>query len=257
MAHGGEAVARHDGKAHFVGGAMPGEVVTGTVTEDKGSWARVALVDIIERSADRRTPPCEHAELCGGCQWQFANESVQRDWKRSTVVGQLEHLGKVVDPLVHPTVSGGQEFAYRNRMDFHIIGGKPALYRSRSNDLVPLNECLLLAPPIREVFDRLGDLSGATRLVLRCGVNTGDVVIIVEGEVPDSLESLGVPVMHIGPGFLRPAFGEPRLSEIVSGVRFEIPPEGFFQNNSAGAEVLVSLVSDILEVGEEDRKSVV
>jgi 23S rRNA (uracil1939-C5)-methyltransferase len=252
MAHGGEAVARHDGKAHFVAGAMPGEVVTGTVTEDKGSWARVSLVDIVEASPHRRQQPCQHAEVCGGCQWQFADESVQRDWKQATVAGQLQHLGKVSDPVVHPTVGAGDDLAYRNRMDFHIVDGKAALYRSRSNDLVPLTECLLLAPPIREVFDHLGDLSGASRLVLRCGINTGDVVILVEGDVPESLEALGVPVMHIGPGFLRPAFGEPTLSEIVSGVRFEIPPEGFFQNNTAGAEVLVSLVSDILEVADDE-----
>ena len=252
MAHGGEAVARHDGKAHFVAGAMPGEVVTGTVTEDKGSWARVALVEVLEPSSDRRTPPCRHADLCGGCQWQFAEESAQRDWKRATVVGQLEHLGKVDNPLVHATVPAGDDFAYRNRMDFHVVDGTPALYRSRSNDAVPLSECLLLAEPIREVFDRLGDLTGATKLVLRCGINTGDVVVLVEGEVPASLEDLGVPVLHIGPGFLRTTFGDPKLSEIVGGVRFEIPPEGFFQNNTSGAEILVSLVRDILEPQEDD-----
>lgn len=252
MAHGGEAVARRDGKAHFVAGAMPGEVVVGTVTEDKGSWARVALVEVREPAEGRREAPCPHADVCGGCQWQFADESIQRAWKQTTIIGQLEHLGRVVSPLVHPTVGTGHDLAYRNRMDFHVVDGRPALYRERSNDLVPLSTCLLLAPPIREVFDRLGDLSGISRLTLRCGVHTDETVVLIEGEVPDDVESWGLPVIHVEKDSFRTVVGDPVLSEIVDGVRFEIPPEDFFQNNTYGAEVLVSLVRDILEVTEDE-----
>jgi 23S rRNA (uracil1939-C5)-methyltransferase len=131
MAHGGEAVARHDGKAYFIPGAMPGEVVEATVVDDKGSWARTALVEVIVASPERRTPPCPYARDCGGCQWQFASEEVQQRWKRDTVVGQLEHLGKITDPVVHETVVPSSEFGYRNRMDFRVAEGKPALFRSR------------------------------------------------------------------------------------------------------------------------------
>src|SRR5680860_1315227 len=105
MAHGGEAVARKDGKAHFVAGAMPGVVVTGTVIEDKGSWARVALVAVIEPVDGRRDEPCQHASTCGGCQWQHADESLQRLWKRQTIIGQLKHLGRVTDPTVLATLT--------------------------------------------------------------------------------------------------------------------------------------------------------
>ena len=252
IAHGGEAVARKDGKAHFVAGAMPGEVVTGTVTEDKGSWARVALVDVLESAPERRQPPCIHADLCGGCQWQFADESIQRSWKRATVISQLQHLGRVEQPVVHETVSAGSDFAYRNRMDFHVVEGKPALYRARSNDLVPLSECLLLAAPIRKVFDNLGDLTGITRLILRAGTRTDTMVALIEGNVPEDVESWGLPVVHLANDTFRTVAGEPNLSEIVDGVRFEIPAEEFFQNNTAGAEVLVSLVRSILEVSDNE-----
>ncbi len=248
MAHGGEAVARSDGKAHFVAGAMPGEVVRGTVVEDKGSWARVALVEVVDPADGRRKPPCPHANSCGGCQWQFADEAIQREWKRSTIVGQLEHLGRIASPLVHSTVSAGHDLAYRNRMDFHVADGRPALYRERSNDLVPLGTCLLLAPPIRQVFDRLGDLSGISRLTLRCGIHTDETVALIEGEVPDDIETWDVAVIHRDNTSFRTVAGDPMLSEIVDGVRFEIPPEEFFQNNTYGAEVLVSLVRDILKV---------
>lgn len=252
MAHGGEAVARKDGKAHFIAGAMPGEVVTGTVVQDKGSWARVALVDVVESVEGRREAPCRHATTCGGCQWQHADESLQHLWKRQTIIGQLEHLGRVTNPSVHEIVAVSDNFHYRNRMDFHVVDGRPALYRERSNDLVALDECLLLAPPIQAIFDRLVDLGDIERLTLRCGVNTGDVMIVVEGDVPESVLKLGVPVVKQTRHGLEPVIGDATLTEIVDGVTFEIPPEGFFQNNTAGAEALVAGVKAVLEVSDHE-----
>jgi 23S rRNA (uracil1939-C5)-methyltransferase len=252
MAHGGEAVARKDGKAHFIAGAMPGEVVTATIVEDKGSWARVALVDVVEAADGRRDAPCVHASSCGGCQWQHAEEALQRLWKRQTVVGQLKHLGRVTDPLVHETVVPSSDFHYRNRMDFHVLDGRPALYRERSNDLVPLDECLLLAPPIQDLFDRLGDLGDLERVTLRCGEQTGDTVIVVVGDPPESLLELGAPVVKQTQRGLETIVGDAKLTDIVDGVTFDIPPEGFFQNNTSGAEALVAQVKDVLDVAEHE-----
>ena len=252
IAHGGEAVARKDGKAHFVAGAMPGEVIEASIVEDRGSWARGVLVNIIEPSPKRRTPPCEYANVCGGCQWQFADSETQRSWKHDTVVGQLEHIGRISDPIVHATVKVGPDLGYRNRMDFHVVDGRPGLFRPRSHDIVHLEQCPLLVPELQALYGNLGDLRGVKRITLRAGTRTADLVAIVDGDVPESAESWGVAVSHATGNRVRPAIGDPRLTEIVSGVTFTIPVDGFFQNNTAGADVLVSLVADVLELHKED-----
>ena len=56
MAHGGSAIARIDGKAFFVDGALPGETALGRVEVDKGSWGRIHLHSILEASPDRVEP---------------------------------------------------------------------------------------------------------------------------------------------------------------------------------------------------------
>ena len=246
MANGGEAVARRDGKAHFVAGAMPGEVVTATIVEDRGSWARAALVEILEPSPERRTAPCPHASVCGGCQWQHANLAEQLVWKRDIVAGQLAHIGRIDDAVVHPVVEAGPELGYRNRMDFHVIDGRPGLMRERTNDVVALDSCPLLHPSLHDLFGSLGDLTGLDRITLRTGVHTGDQVVIVEGAVPHQAESWGVPVIEVrqpgrGRSSQRTIVGEPILREVVDGVTFSIPPAGFFQNNTDGADALVTL----------------
>ena len=90
VAHGGEAVARVDGKAHFVDGAMPGERVLGEVVKETASWARVELREIVAPSAQRVDPPCRHFGTCGGCQWQFADYPAQLKWKQSILAGQAQ-----------------------------------------------------------------------------------------------------------------------------------------------------------------------
>lgn len=248
MAHGGEAVARRDGKAHFIAGAMPGEVIEASIVEDRGSWARAALVTVIEPSPLRREPPCIYADTCGGCQWQFTDSDTQRSWKTDIVRSQLEHLGRIESPVVHETLSVGPELGYRNRMDFHVVDGLPGLYRSSTHDIVHLEQCPLLVPELQELYGRITDLEGVTRLTLRAGTRTGDLVAIVEGDVPESVSQWGVPVAHKSRGRTTAVHEKPRLSEIVSDVTFSIPLDGFFQSNTPGAETLVQLVADTLEI---------
>jgi len=248
IAHGGEAVARKDGKAHFIAGAMPGEIVEAAIVEDRGSWARTALIEVIEPSPLRREPPCPYAEVCGGCQWQFAEGDTQRQWKRDIVFGQLQHLGRLSDPVVHDTVKVGSDLGYRNRMDFHVVNGRPGLYRPRSHDIVHLEQCPLLVPALQDVYERLGDLHGVEQLTLRAGTRTDLRLAIIEGEIPQGAEDWGVPVAQRTNTSTRPVIGTPLLSEVVRDVVFEIPVNGFFQSNTPGADMLVDLVSDALGV---------
>ena len=253
MANGGEAIARRDGKAHFIAGAMPGEVVEAQVVEDRGSWARAALVEVVEASPARREAPCPHASVCGGCQWQHATIAEQRLWKHDIVVGQLEHIGRLVDPAVHPTVEAGPELGYRNRMDFHVVDGRPGLMRARSNDVVPLDSCPLLHPSMHELFASLGDLTGLDRITLRSGTRTGDLVVVVEGALPEHAASWGVPVVEVrnqgrGRTTAHTVIGDASLTEVVDGVTFSIPPAGFFQNNTEGADALVRLAREAAEI---------
>lgn len=247
MAHLGEAVARVDGKAHFIAGAMPGEVVLGEVVIDKGSWARVRLESIARASPYRIDPPCPHFLECGGCQWQFAAYERQLEWKAEVVAGQLEHLGGITAPQVLPTASAGPPFHYRNRMDFKVADGKPALHRSRSKQLVGLDTCLLLHPRLSALLDRLGPLDGVRRLTMRTSEATGESLVIVEGDLPPQAASWDASVAQRTRAGLRVVKGAGSITEEVRGRRFRITGGSFFQNNSPAAGVLVDLVSEALD----------
>lgn len=247
MAHGGAAVGRIDGKAHFVDGAMPGELVRGEVVHDKGTWARVTLQEVVQESPHRVTPPCPHFADCGGCQWQFADYPAQLEWKQSIVAGQLAHIGGLDDPPVGPTLAPGPEYGYRNRMDFSVLDGAPALTQRRTSTLVAVPECLLLHPNLGVVFERLDDLDGVRGLTLRASTTTGEVLAVVRGPVPDRAAAWGCAVSRRDRTGVHAVIGRGDIHETVGGMDLRITGDAFFQNNTAGAETLVTLIREALE----------
>ena len=246
VAHGGEAVGRAEGKAYFVDGALPGERVRGVITKDAGSWARVELQEVVTPSPQRVQPPCALFGVCGGCQWQFAEYSAQLQWKRSILAGQLAHLGRVERPPVRDTVAVGAPFHYRNRVDFRVDSGRPALSRRRSHLLQPIDECLLLHPALGELLSRLGDLGAATALTLRVATAAGALLAVIDGPVPSPAPGWGCGVVQRRGGRLIPVTGPGSIVETVAGVGFRITGDAFFQNHTAGAAALVGLVGEAL-----------
>jgi 23S rRNA (uracil1939-C5)-methyltransferase len=236
MAHGGAGVGRRNGKAVFVPGAVPGDLAEVEVIEDRGRFERARLVRVLERSPDRVEVPCPWFGMCGGCQWQMAAYPAQLAWKRETVASQLAHLGGL-EAEVAPTVAPGPPFGYRNRIDLRVTGGRPALSAARSHDLVALDRCLLLIPPLAGVFGRLGDLTGVSRLTLRAGVRTGERVAIVDGRVPPHASGWGVAALPARRAVIH---------EAVAGATLRVSGRSFFQVNTDGAEALVGLVGDAL-----------
>lgn len=250
-ANGGEVVGRLQGKAVFIPDAIPGERVRVRVVHEKSSWARAELLDVIEASPVRVDAPCPAFGMCGGCQWQHVSYQSQLEAKREIVQGQLEHLGRVPDPLVRATVAPGRPFGYRNRMTFRVADGM-AMYRRRTRELVAIQECHLLTPLLADLFGRLGDVAGARQITLRAGTRLGETLAIVGGAVPKSAVDWDTRVAQSNRGRLRSVIGEPAIHEEVAGVNFRISGEAFFQVNTDGAEALVRLVAEAVEPDPDD-----
>ena len=104
IAHGGEAVARHEGRVIFVRGALPDERVRVRITDAPahGRFRRGVVEEVLQPSPDRVQPPCRYADRCGGCDWQFAAVPAQRELKARVVREQLQRLGQTPRVLPRP-----------------------------------------------------------------------------------------------------------------------------------------------------------
>src|SRR5438105_15476566 len=73
----GRGVARVDGKAIFVEGALIGERVAVEVLRRKPSYELARMIELHAASPARVAPPCPHFGICGGCSLQQLDHAAQ------------------------------------------------------------------------------------------------------------------------------------------------------------------------------------
>jgi 23S rRNA (uracil1939-C5)-methyltransferase len=104
--------------AIFVDQAVPGDTALIRINRKKKNYAEARVVELIDASSHRITPPCVYSGFCGGCKWQFLEYKVQLGYKRQHVHESLQHIGQLKDVQVHPTIPSPLIFGYRNKMEF-------------------------------------------------------------------------------------------------------------------------------------------
>ena len=250
IAAGGDAVARDDdGRVVFVTGALPGETVTVALDDERGRFARGHVVEVEEPSPERVEPPCEYvAHGCGGCTWQHIDPAVQRSLKVDIVRDALARLGHVADPRVDP----GPELPatnHRTTVRMAVVDGRAAFRRRRSHDALAVEQCLVAHLLLNDVIAG-GRFPGAGEVTMRCGVHTGDRLVVVTPSaagcsVPDGVVLVGADELRAG--------HRAWIHEDVSGVRFRISARSFFQARPDGAEALVDAVAAAIADAPDGR----
>ena len=114
LSHDGRGVARMDGKAVFVEGALPGERVKFRVFKRRRQFDEAGLVEVLTPSVDRVTPKCAHFGVCGGCTLQHLAPAAQLAAKQRQLLDNLERIGRVRPETVFAPLAG-PVWAYRRR----------------------------------------------------------------------------------------------------------------------------------------------
>jgi 23S rRNA (uracil1939-C5)-methyltransferase len=257
LTHAGEGIGRHNGRAVFVPFALPGETVRVEIIEEKKTFARARLAEILVPAPDRIAPPCPHhfnlagvsrlPAACGGCQLQHLAYPAQLQFKRQVVVDQFTRVGGFAHPEVRPTRPSPAEFNYRNHVQFALTpSGELGFRAANSHTLIPIQTCHLLHPALAALFPHVqaeADLE-CDYLTLRTGAED-DVLVVYETSAEAPEVELDLPVSA---ALLRPdgsSFTIASRDYVVAEVRgraFQVSAGSFFQVNTPMAEQLVELV---------------
>lgn len=253
MVAGGAALARDEsGRVVFVTGGLPGERVLVRVDEQRRDFARATVVETLDSSPDRVDPPCAAlAAGCGGCSWQHVRPEAQARFKADIVTDALRRIGRLTDPPVPSArpVAGpalrtsarlGVSVAGRaghNRPSRGAGGRRAAGSRERSPAVVETDACLV-SHPLLEQLIVAGRFPDAGEVLLRVGVASGERLVRVSGQVDDVVVPGDVTVVSRGEHEV--AF----VHEVVSGRRFRISSDSFFQSGPVAAAGMVDAVTE-------------
>ena len=169
--HEGWGVVRA-GKAVFVAGALPGELVEYRIRRRERSHDEAELLQVIEASPQRVAPGCEHFGICGGCSLQHLAPEAQRGVKDNMLREALRRIGKV-EPESWLAPLHGDAWAYRRRARLgarfvHAKGRSLVGFREKMSSYVAdVKHCKVLVSPIGSLIGELSTLLTALSIPTR------------------------------------------------------------------------------------------
>ncbi len=282
LSHEGRGLARYNGKAQFVEGALPGEIVQAKPLTVHNSYDELQVISIIQSSPQRRQPFCSHFDECGGCSLQYLSAEAQLVHKQAVLQEQLAHFGKAnvnlwLDPITSPDI------AYRTKarlgvyfdsmLNRTIIGFR----QKNSKSLTPIEHCPVLVPALARLVPQLHALVNSllqARTVSHIELAAGDdqeamVIRHLEPLVAQDIETLkrfaetqtveifsqlssherAVPLNE-----LRAPLAYSVLDEACSvPIQLNFHPQDFTQVNPRVNQSLVTKTLSLLDLRAEDR----
>ena len=150
----GQGIARHNGMAVFVPGAICGETVEAEIKKAAPSFAEAKLQKILRPSAERVIPPCPHYSECGGCDILHMSYAEQLRMKRETVRSAMERIGGFRGIEILPCIGADKPEHYRNKAVFQFANAEKTnkknlrqvlsgYYEQKSHKLVPVETCMI------------------------------------------------------------------------------------------------------------------
>ena len=234
----GDVVAMLNGESIPVPLGIRGETVEVEVHENRRGKKTGVVTRVIDPSPHRVEPPCPYFGECGGCQWQHVAYSRQLEMKRDVLKRHLEEVAGLKSPNVSPTIASPSQSGYRNHARFSVDRkGNLGFTRAGTHRPLKIDRCLLMNDDINGVLAELqGKGKGLRQVAVRCGVNTGSLLIQPSLSIPDvNVES-----------------GQPDFTESLFGYSFKVSSPSFFQVNTPQAERMAAELRDRLHpTGDE------
>ena len=277
LSHDGRGVAHLDGKAVFIDGALPGEVVSFEYRASRRRFDEGRVTAVAQASPDRVEPRCPHFGLCGGCSLQHMEPAAQIRAKQQTLLDNLKHIGKVVPQDVLPALTG-PVWGYRTK---GRLGAKDVIkkgrvlvgFREKYNPYVAdLAACEVLHPSVGKHLDVLsqliGQLDARARIPQIEVAVAGSITALVfrhldplsEGD-RDRLKQyamergLHVYLQPAGPESVQPLWPEQSTLSYqlpAESIEIHFKPTDFTQINTAINEQMVARVLDMLALDSND-----
>ncbi|MFO1421818.1 MAG: 23S rRNA (uracil(1939)-C(5))-methyltransferase RlmD [Candidatus Competibacteraceae bacterium] len=289
LTHAGHGVARRDGKAVFVEGALPGEEVRCVYTARRGRHDEARVLEVLTPAPERVQPRCAHFDICGGCALQHWAPDRQLALKQRWLLDSLTHIGKVrPEQVLEPMTGPLWSYRRRARLGVKWVAKKGRVlvgFRERRGSFIAdLRRCEVLDERVGGLLEELARLIETLSIrdrLPQIEVAGGDAVMGLNFRVlapPGAadlatLRAFGARhgfVLYLqsgGPDSVRLLAPEPSppapLPQGESGalsyrlpafdLDIEFQPWHFVQVNAAINRQLVERACELLEIGPRDR----
>lgn len=274
LVYGGDGLGRlpadenGPGKTVFAPFVLEDETVEIALTEQKRSFARGQVKEIVEASAHRVEPQCPYFQRCGGCHYQHADYAHQLEIKAEILRETLRRTAKIELPCELQTHSASP-WKYRNRTRFklrHAAEFAIGYYKFASHELQPVEQCPISSDLINraltalwqsgregnlagideiEIFANAEDTQMLAELYIAAGAHRSEARRLVESVQALMPEIVGVAAFFGGAAEAQKpiaAIGSEFLTYATKRGAYRVNAGAFFQVNRFLLDELTSIV---------------
>ena len=263
---GGEALVRTAETSFLLHNSVPGDLITFIPSGKRRGAERGNLVEVIEASADRVSPPCQFAAQCGGCAMQYVAPATQAEiksvWVCEAFRGSADS-NTVKIPATTPSLSGRRRLRWYTGSDTE--GPFLGFRAKNSHTVVRHDTCICASAPLNQLRQQLEDASEAIGLEgyesLQAVELDDGIHLILEGGavspgvVPpfDEVGGLALQWWHRLDGITRPlskpvpSFHDSLPAGENGDIELLVGPDDFIQGQVAGNR---SMIGQLIEWSE-------
>lgn len=280
LSHDGKGVARINGKATFIPGALPDEEVEFQYTRVKKDFDEGKLLAIKVPSPLRVEPKCPHYAMCGGCSLQHMSEEEQIHFKQEQLLDLLTRFGHTSpQTILPPLVSKHWNYRNKARLSVRFVEKKQMAmvgFRERNNPryITEITQCPVLNAkldadiiPLRTLIDAMEDKHCIAQIEVAAGDN--EIGLIFRNLTPlstnDELKIKQFAEQFNYKIFLQPGgpdtvhcFYPENASDYLTyqlpdfGITFQFHPTDFTQVNAELNRKMVNLALELMNLKSDD-----
>ncbi len=226
---GGAGLAHADGQTILVGLAAPGDRLLVRLERRRGAVSFASIIDIIEPSPARVTPPCPYFGRCGGCDFQQLNYEAQLEAKVEIIRDCLRRIARLDFTDNIPITASPVEWQYRSRAQwqYDALRNHLGYFERGSHTVCDVAQCPVLVPALEETLESL-------RVRMRAGTLPRETSEF-QAVAGDEGASIFPPVDEDGTR---------EVSRRIGAQRYLFSANGFFQINQ---ELLSALIAHAVD----------
>lgn len=292
LTHDGLAVTKlEDGYTVFVDNLLKGETAEIEIIKRRKNFGFGKVITRISRSPYRQAPKCKHFFECGGCQLMHMDYDVQIAFKKYRLESVLKKIG-AEDVIVEDITSMVNPYYYRNKVDIKFANGETGIqagyYKSKSHDLVDIEECYIMPKKSFQLLILLKNLLNQYNIkaydektktgliksaVFRESSKHKEIILLLNlansklpnetqfvkrlAEQQNELVGLGIVKTDKDDFYLnkpiRLVYGKRFIFDIILDIKYRIGFKSFFQVNPIQTERLYTLAIDFANLKKKDK----
>ncbi len=232
----GRGIAYINNKICFIPNVLPNEIVEIEITKEYKKYLEAKCINIKESSPFRITEECPYSNICGGCQLNHLCYNEENRFKTNKVKDLLNKYAHIKKEVIEPIKYQERNY-YRNKITLHGNDEKLGLYGIKTNDIIPIQECLLVNKKINDIIKFLiKNNKNIEEAIIKTSNNEEKVMVSIQGEInnKEDLKSK-CDVLIVNGEYLT---NEKRIITNINNYKYQESINSFFQINKTLTEEL-------------------